>query len=726
MELPKLRVRPLSTQTVTVWRGLERRDGRGLGYWRDSRNLSSDRFPLLSVRKGRGMAQSIDGNEITAPIVAMVGGDHPVLLDETGTYWCNGHSVLVPYYGNGYYGPPALAWDIDITQPVEGAYVRINPGTGFTEDWSALNGLGVDPLTQTVEQDDVRFRCVRDWEVPEPIWESNLGGDWHSDDPANWGINVVSEHWLDGLEISVRLRRAEVGKIGGGVRLVRMGSRVIDVTNGVWVDAVALSADTDEDEEEPTPRRIYGRLAVDSYGGGQVTLTMCDIDGKPYSGVVSSATEPTVRSGYWLDSSGTELTLRQWDVSTRAWVKISSTYIRVDMDEMEQGADVNWDQLKKGDTVQLEATRLPEGTDPTVEALLTGTHYLYDWHGGPGPVAWMLISGIIPEETVTLRLANISIKRDYPQMDFVVEAQNRLWGCRYSEEEGINEIYASKLGDPANWEVYQGLSTDSWRASRGTAAPFTGAATLDGYPMFFREDSLEKVYPSSSGAHQIQTFDLEGVQEGSADSLVVIEDRLYYKSRQGVCVYAGTMPQRISEALGGWSFSEATAARHMRKYCVSMTRSDGVRLCAVYDIATGDWQMEDAAWAGLAITWEDRLYYLDGGIIRVMDGQGSPEGVSWWAETGPVTYELPEHKWISYVRIRLESDKTRRPVLTVKISYDGGDWETMSIDRATMLGTRELNIKPRRCDHFRVRLEGTGGILIHSVSYRMERSEGGH
>lgn len=717
MELPKLRVRPLSTQTVTVWRGLERRDGRGLGFWRDSRNLSSDRYPLLSVRKGRGIAQSIDGNEITEPIVAMVGGDHPVLLDESGNYWCNGHSMYVPYYGNGYFGPPLLGWSIGITRDVQ-ANVEIKPAFGQSEDWEILRGLGVDPEEQTIEQETVRFRCTDHPSGGDPVWESNLGGAWNSDDPAAWGITVLYDNDISGLEISVSLRKIESGKVGGGIRLVRMGARVIDVTNGVWIDAVALAAGDEQVD--------YGRLAVNSFGGGQVTLTMCDIDGKPYSGVVSSATEPMAQEGYWLDSSGQELTLRQWDVSTRAWVSISSTFVRVDMDDMEQGTDANWTELKKGDTVQLEATLLPEGTDSTVEALLTGTHYLYDFTAGPGPQVSMLLSGVIPAETVTLSQASIRIKRDYPKLDYVVEAQNRLWGCRYSEEEGINEIYASKLGDPANWEVYQGLSTDSWRASRGTAAPFTGAATLDGHPLFFREDSLEKVYPSSSGAHQIQTFDLEGVQEGSADSLCVIEDRLYYKSRQGVCVYAGTMPQRISEALGDWSFSEASAARHGRKYCVSMTRSDGARLCAVYDIATGDWQVEDEAWTGLAITWEDRLYYLDGGRIRVMDGLGSPEGVRWWAETGPITYELPEHKWISYVRIRLESDKTRRPVLIVKLSYDEKAWETMSVDRATILGTRELNIKPRRCDHFRVRLEGTGGILIHSVSYRMERSEGGH
>lgn len=734
MKLP--RIRPSSGQQLgcSEFGGINRTPGARLGLWHDARNLSSDGSPTLCVRKARVAAESLEGNTPEAPIVAMVGGDHMVLLDETGTFWCNGHSLLVPYYGNGYFGPPALAWETIITQPVAGAFVRIDPGTGFTADWSALNGLGVDAENQTIEQETVRFRCVEDWAVPEPVWESDLGGSWHSDDPANWGINVVSEHWLDGLEISVKLRRAEAGKVGGGVRLVRMGSRVIDTTNGVWIDAVKLAAGIPEEAEEE-PVKVYGRLAVDSFGGGQVTLTMCDIDGKAFSGVVSSATEPQTQAGYWLDSSGNDLALRQWDVSTRAWVQVSSTYIRVDMDEMEQGADVNWTDLKKGDTVQLEATLLPSGTAPEVAKLLTGTHYLYDFTAGPGPQASMLLSGIIPAETVTLSLASISILREYPKMDYVVEAGNRLWGCRYSEAEGINEIYASKLGDASNWEVFQGLSTDSWRASRGTAGAFTGAAVLDGNPLFFRENSLEKVFPSASGAHQIQCYDLEGVEQGAADSLCVIEDRLYYKSRQGVMVYTGTLPRRISDAFGELCFTGGSAARHGRKYCLATrmrTAGEETPVALIFDPRTGDWHIESEAWEGKAVTWQDCLYYIDGGQIYRM-GQGNSEGcadVRWFAETGPQGLQisssrgstiLAEHKWISRIRLRYQMETGARA--KVMISYDGRQWLQAARLFGNRMGSAEANIFPRRCDHFRLRLEGTGGLQLWSVTMTIKRSD---
>ena len=442
---------------------------------------------------------------------------------------------------------------------------------------------------------------------------------------------------------------------------------------------------------------------------------MCDIDGQAFSGVVVSATEPS-QQGKWLDISGDNPVLREWEVSSSMWTVISATYLRVGPLEFPRVCR----ELQAHDTVLIEPEDL---VSEEIAKVIGGWHYLYNvLHEADG--LYIVISGIMDDLHAEEDQGRIDAYNRLPTMDFVVEAGNRLWGCRYSEEDGINEIYASALGDPANWHVYQGLSTDSWTASRGTAAPFTGAAVLNGCPLFFRAESLEKVFPSASGAHQIATYDLEGVQERSADSLVVIEDRLYYKSRQGVMLFGGTMPQRISPQFGEWLFSGATAARHGRRYCISMTRSDGVRMCMVYDLATGDWHVEDEAWEGKAITWEDRLYYIEDGQLLVMDGTDSSDGVSWWAETQPITHDLPEHRWISYLRLRfrLETGASCR----VLISYDDGPWIPKGALRGNLLHTQELGIWPMRCDHFRLRLEGTGGCELYSVSYRMERSEGGH
>ena len=454
----------------------------------------------------------------------------------------------------------------------------------------------------------------------------------------------------------------------------------------------------------------------------ETTLTLCDIDGNAYSGVVVSATEPT-QEGYWLDTSSDKPVLQEWSVAQSTWVKVTSTYVKIEGIPLIGIQPLYSSPLKKGDTANFNVEDLDVGTDPLVVELLNSTHYLYDAGSPTLGDPFMIVAGILPADTVTVNTGYAKIIRKPPVMDFIVEAQNRLWGCRYDEANSINEIYASKLGDYRNWEVYQGLSTDSWRASRGTAAPFTGAITLGGYPLFFREESLEKVFPSSSGAHQIAVYPLDGVQKGSADSMVIIDERLYYKSRLGVCVYGGTLPVHIDAEFGEWRFTNASAGRQEKKYVVSMDRADGERLCAVYDTNTGDWHMESTAFSGLAVTWNDTLYYTERGKIYQFDG-GSPDGIEWFAESDDLTMELPEHKWITYVRIRFKLDL--KAECRVYAAYDDEEWERKAGLHGNHMGTREVTIWPRRCDHFKLRLEGTGGCEIQSISYRVERSEGGH
>ena len=221
------------------------------------------------------------------------------------------------------------------------------------------------------------------------------------------------------------------------------------------------------------------------------------------------------------------------------------------------------------------------------------------------------------------------------------------------------------------------------------------------------------------------------MEEGSDQSLVIIDERLYYKSRLGVCVYDGTMPRLISGAFGNLKFTDGSAGRHKKQYVISMTASDGERIAANYDTATGEWHLETYGWHGPAITWKDKLY-VSGNVYasqRYIDTTGF-YWMPWYAESGVIGYELAEHRFISCVRIRLRM--IAGGSMTVKIRYqDDTAWQTKGT--VTQAGpapdtpdTREFNIFPRRCDHFRIRLEGQGPCEILSMSFRMERSEGGH
>ena len=54
------------------------------------------------------------------------------------------------------------------------------------------------------------------------------------------------------------------------------------------------------------------------------------------------------------------------------------------------------------------------------------------------------------------------------------------------------------------------------------------------------------------------------------------------------------------------------------------------------------------------------------------------------------------------------------------ISYNGGEYEQMGERTGTGLGTFILPVKPKRCDHIRFKLEGSGDAAIYSISRIME------
>lgn len=719
MQYPKLKPRPMALKICRSLRGLDRRPGAAgrtyndswQWYWHDEENLSSDRFPRLSVRKARGRVVDVDGNCVGPDrIIGMCGGDHALILDATGTLWCNGNQIgLAGEGGIDYFWEIRRNTDRKRGRPAPVYLTPSSDGTGAIPDAD---------LIQTALWD---------------AWEGHFGMATLVYDPA--GAPAAAHwHWVEGDQWFTLVQlglmatqlpqqgdsytvRYETGCVfGAQPQIVRMGAYAVIYPGLVWCNAVKLAAG-----EELVAGEDYGSCAGALYNDDQsLTLTLCDIDGKPYNGVTVSSTPPQVQSGYWLNTGGSKAELMEWSVAVSGWAAVSSTFVRIE----------NWlrdpyqDTIRKGDGVKLEAD-CAAGTDEAVAELLNKDHYIYGAEIDENSGGWILVAGILPSDSVTVNLEDVAwVRREIPQMDYVVEAQNRLWGCRYSEADGLNEIYGSKLGDFRNWSVYQGLSTDSWTASRGIAAPFTGAVSLGGHPLFFREEWLEKVFPSSYGGHQIAVQSLEGVQEGSAGSMVVIDERLFYKSRLGVCVYSGSLPARISDNFGDWTFQRATAARHLRKYVVCMTRTgDLEKVCMVYDLATGDWHPEDEVWDGSAITWKDRCYYVMDGLLYAFDAGNTPSEVEWYAESDELSLELPEHKWIYEIRLRfqLEIDAACR----IYISYDGGPWLRKAGLKGNRLHSREISIWPQRCDHFRLRLEGKGGFELQSISYRVERSQGG-
>ncbi len=316
-------------------------------------------------------------------------------------------------------------------------------------------------------------------------------------------------------------------------------------------------------------------------------------------------------------------------------------------------------------------------------------------------------------------------------MDYVTQSGNRIWGCKYGLVEGktVNEIYCCALGDAKNWSRYLGISTDSYTATVGTDGAFTGAITHLGSPIFFKENCLHKVYVSPSGAHQIVDTACRGVQQGSSNSLAVVGETLYYKSANDVCAYDGSLPHSVSEQLGAVRYHDASAGAYRDKYYLSMADESGQYHLFAYDTRKGFWHREDSTHAVQFATCGGELYYIDSDTNALMCVGGSEgeleQELPWLAQSGLMGYESVDRQYVSHFNLRMKLPQGAS--VDVFLEYDSdGVWHHAGHIVGTGTNTFLLPIRPRRCDHFRLRLEGVGDVRLYSLAKIHERgSDGG-
>lgn len=500
--------------------------------------------------------------------------------------------------------------------------------------------------------------------------------------------------YVDGGDFVMGEYRVSMGltKDNAPKTLISMGAYVIILPDKKYINTADISD--------------YGSIEAVVTTTTAVTFELCKIDGTGYSDAVAQDTEPSdpANMDLWIDTSATPHALKMYSSTNAMWVSIATTYIKISAPGLGKPFSV-------GDGVTLSDVTAVEGLNATMIIWERGDDYI-------------VVTGIL--DRVTTQDAPITVARRMPNMDFVIESGNRLWGCRYGTDINgnmVNEIYASKLGDFKNWNSFAGISTDSYAATVGTDGQFTGAITHLGSPLFFKETCMHKVYGNSL-PFGIQDTACRGVQKGCGGSLAIVNEVLYYKSRSAVCAYDGSLPVEISTALGEISYSDAVAGAVGNKYYISMKDGGGVYHLFVYDTAKGMWHREDNTQATSFCACRGDLYFIDAADrkIKTVHGTGTQESapVKWMAETGLIGTDSPDKKYISRLDVRMSIPLGT--IVDFYIQYDSDDkWDMLfSVDGHT-LRSFPIPIRPQRCDHFRIRMEGNGPAKVYSICKNIEQ-----
>ena len=486
-----------------------------------------------------------------------------------------------------------------------------------------------------------------------------------------------------------------------------------------------------------------------AWSGEQVEFAPCDAEGRTYEAEEYGRTEPEhpadgalflkvedIRRPWSSDS-----TLEIYSAVSGNWSAIPLDYCRVTAGGIGKGFRA-WDTVtvqgtaakQGGQFEELDGDRIVYEVQEDwlrVKATPGGAHFYGKFAQNGTTAKWTSIDG--SEVAVYTVEGPVQVERKIPDLDFVTECDNRVWGCSSKE----NVIYACKLGDPTNWFSYRGIAADSYAVTVGSDGAFTGAATCMGYALFFKENTLHKLYGSKPSDFQLSSLRCRGVAKGAARSLCVINETLYYLSPDGVMAWDGSIPTKVSTALDPARLRNVKSALGGAldgRYYLHLVRGSGeaqaVRLL-VYDTERGFWQEEDVCSYEMAGSG-GQLYLWDGKAIWAADADreenwqqagGIEDGVSFELVSGDIGLDSPEELYLSRLTLRLEAEVKSR--IEVAVSYDSGAWETLA--QLTADGRRCFDVPfvPRRCGSLRFRLKGRGQLTLRSLTRTSAAAKGG-
>lgn len=503
--------------------------------------------------------------------------------------------------------------------------------------------------------------------------------------------------------------------------LAKMGAYIIVMPDKIWCK-------TNEEDNELECGYMENKVDITGF-----TLSVCEASGKVISWHDADYyTSHVPKDGDYMMSINTngKPSLKVYSASTSIWMTVASTYTQINAMGIGKG-------FEKEDGIKISGTlTTTEVRDALADILVndegsdvysTNT-YIVDKTDN-----CITIPGIYrgtSAEGDSFDDISLTIERKVPEMAFITECNNRLWGC---SKDG-HEIYCCKLGDVKNWNCFKGASTDSWAATVGSDGKFTGAITYLGYPMFFKEDGLIKISVSATGGHQTKETKCRGVQSGSGGSLSILNEILYYKSSTCVCGYNGSLPYSISDELGDVRYYDAVAGSIGDNYYISMRDSKDVHSLFVYDSKSGIWCKEDNTNALVFCRHKDDLYYIDkkdntmksvgGTLLYDVSEKATEDKIDWFVESGAIGYSSPDNKYVGRINLRITLEIGTN--VDFFIQYDScGEWEHKF--NMSGSGTRTFSVPfiPKRCDHFKYKISGRGNCKIHSVTKTVEEGSDG-
>lgn len=739
--LPELNVIPTSALNTTAFLGLNRGLSIADGEMADMTNMTADQYPVLSTRQRRTLVSwkaEADGGKYTfADPQGIVGTDKLVICDG-GAIYVDGVQVE----GVSLSTDPGMQPKQLVTM---GAYVCIWPDKVYI---NLANPDDYGPMGASWQPEDdagiTAVMCRKDG--TDYDMESLTISDTAPENPANeqlWldtsgEVDVLNQYstiyaeWIQVATTYIKLSAPGIGAqfkaddtvfiSGARTQAADTAAAINDMELAFPVEDFHLSSawttvNTGASHYHTTPT-VSERTK---------TVTVSGIaDGMSVSSAYLTVTTTSPRSGAALltingqsiavgETSQVPVTVSgNGEVSLRFRFQANGDAISGDV-----GSHAGSVTFSDMELIVVTGTHTSAESEDALASLNT-SNVLY----GCGD-NYIIVTGLL-RKAVTLS-DQLRVELRIPDLDYVCEANNRIWGCCYAQPDGtlVNELHACALGDFRNWYRYSGTSMDSYTVSVGSDGCFTGAYSISGIPIFWKEGCMHRVGGTQPSNFTLSTTLCRGVMEGCWRSQAMVGETLYYRARTDVMAYDGSLPYSVSEKLGTKRYHDAAGGSYRDKYYLCMRDDEMAWHLYVLDTAKGLWHREDASHIRFFATVKGDMYFIQENTApaRLMSVNGltedPEESFDWSVTFGVYGYAYETQKYLSRFNIRAQLAAGGR--MKMEIMYDSnGEWVDHGEMRCPALRTFMLPVIPRRCDHCQIRLSGHGEAKIYGLARILE------
>lgn len=318
----------------------------------------------------------------------------------------------------------------------------------------------------------------------------------------------------------------------------------------------------------------------------------------------------------------------------------------------------------------------------------------------------------------------VRVEAPYPDLSGICSSNNRLWGW------AGKELYASKLGDPAEFWAYEGISTDSYAVTAGDCGKIKACIGYRNTVLFFTATTIIRVSGTQPSNFSVQEIHCNGL-DGDSRSIAILHDKLYYKSFDAIMMYDGYTPIEISSPIDGEQYDAAYLGTHGEKLFAFLTpRGSNNMILFSYDTKRNIWEKEEeftkdnvksmatserTLFVSIHDEYQDRDVLWSPSSRNCTDAFSlPPEGAfDWYVQTGDLLLYSLDRKYLQKVKVRIELDDGA--TAEIYASIDGSEFKQIGRMAKPGQHTYLFPVTMSQCDSLKLKISGHGDATIMGI-----------